>query len=74
MGWAAIFLLRLPSWVRWIILLPALGLSALLLTITFNVTELLVFWSVGEKGQPHALLPVGWDFPQSGLPKLGLSD
>ena len=40
MGWAAIFLLRLPSWVRWIILLPALGLSALLLTITFNV----IFW------------------------------
>ena len=45
-GWAAIFLLRLPSWVRWIILLPALVLSGLLLMITFNI----IFWIGGWFG------------------------
>jgi len=39
-GMASIRLARLPGWVRWIILLPSLGLSGSLLIITFN----LVFW------------------------------
>ena len=37
MNWASLSLFGRPSWVRWIILLPAIGLSALVLIFTFNV-------------------------------------
>lgn len=39
-GWASIALLGRPSWIRWIILLPAIILSAFILIFTFNV----IFW------------------------------